>query len=269
VIGVTEHSGQDPDRASVADLSLASITREIREFWDEDAAGYDASPSHYPQRPHEQAAWAAALRRLLPEPPASVLDAGAGTGFLSLLLAGQGYEVTAMDLSPAMLAQLRSKASGRGLRIRTVETNAVTPPTGPFDAVIERHLLWTLPDPGAALAAWRAAAPTGRLVLVESSWGSASPSAAESIRAAGRKLARQIRGAEPGHHGHYSDRVQDALPHGQGLSAEEAVALVQSSPWGPARLERLRDIEWAVLDGRGLLDQLLGTSPRWAVVAGS
>lgn len=237
MIGVTEHSGQDPDGASVADLSLASITREIRAFWDEDAAGYDASPSHYPQRPHEQAAWAAALRRLLPEPPASVLDAGAGTGFLSLLLAGQGY--------------------------------AVTPPAGPFDAVIERHLLWTLPDPGAALAAWRAAAPVGRLVLVESSWGSASASAAETIRAAGRKLARQIRGAEPGHHGHYSDRVQGALPHGDGLSAGEAVALVQSSPWGPARLERLRDIEWAVLDGRGLLDQLLGTSPRWAVVAGS
>ena len=253
----------------MADLSLASITREIREFWDEDAAGYDASPSHYPQRPHEQAAWAAALRRLLPEPPASVLDAGAGTGFLSLLLAGQGYEVTAMDLSSAMLAQLRSKASSRGLQIRTVEANAVTPPPGPFDAVIERHLLWTLPDPGVALAAWRAAAPVGRLVLVESSWGSASPSAAESLRAAGRRLAQQVRGAEPGHHGHYSDRVKDALPHSHGLSAEEVVALVQSSPWGPARLERLRDIEWAVLDGRGLLDQLLGTSPRWAVVAGS
>jgi SAM-dependent methyltransferase len=266
---VTEQSGQDPGGASVADLSQASITREIREFWDEDAAGYDDSPSHYPQRPHEQAAWAAALRRLLPDPPATVLDAGAGTGFLSLLLAGQGYEVTAMDLSPAMLARLREKAAGHGLLVRTVEANATAPPAGPFDAVIERHLLWTLPDPGAALAAWRVAAPVGRLVLVESSWGSASASAAGSIRAAGRKLVRQIRGAEPGHHGHYSDRVQGALPHGHGLSTEEAVALVQSSPWGPARLERLRDIEWAVLDGRGLLDQLLGTSPRWAVVAGS
>jgi SAM-dependent methyltransferase len=269
VTGVTEHSEQDPDGASVAGLSLASVTREIREFWDEDAAGYDASPSHYPQRPQEQAAWAAGLRRLLPEPPASVLDAGAGTGFLSLLLAGQGYEVTAMDLSPAMLAQLRSKAADRGLSIRTVEANAVTPPAGPFDAVIERHLLWTLPDPGVALAAWRAVAPAGRLVLVESSWGSASTSPAESIRAAGRKLAQQVRGAEPGHHGHYSDRVQGALPHGLGLSAEAAVELVQSSPWGPARLERLRDIEWAILDGRGLLDQLLGTQARWAVVAGS
>ena len=45
---------------------------------------------------------------------------------------------------------------------------------GPFDAVVERHLLSTLLDPGAALAAWREAAPTGRLVLIEGTWGQTS-----------------------------------------------------------------------------------------------
>ena len=54
-----------------------------------------------------------------------------------------------------------------------------------------------------------------------------------------------------------------------GISPAEMVALVQASPWGQARLERLRDVEWAALDGRSLLDQLLGTHPRWAVTAGS
>lgn len=91
--------------------------------------------------------------------PARVLDAGAGTGFLSLLLAGQGYQVTAMDLSPGMLEVLRAKAAGLGLEVQAVQADAVSPPDGPFDAVVERHLLWTLPDPGAALAAWRKAAP--------------------------------------------------------------------------------------------------------------
>jgi hypothetical protein len=28
-------------------------------------------------------------------------------------------------------------------------------------------------------------------------------------------------------------------------------------------------VEWATLEGRSLLDQLLGTNPRWAVTAGS
>jgi SAM-dependent methyltransferase len=253
---------------AIADTRLAGVAGEIRDFWNEDAAVYDASPSHYPRRPQEQAAWAAALRRLLPAPPASVLDVGAGTGFLSLLLAGQGYDVTAVDLSPGMLARLRAKAAERGLSVETIESDALSTPVRPFDAVVERHLLWTLPDPAAALAAWRQSAPYGRLVLVEGSWGSAGPLTAESWRARARQLAARLRPPEPGHHGHYSDRVRSALPHGQGLSVEDAVALVQASPWGQARLERLRDVEWAVTEGRGLLDELLGTPPRWAVVAG-
>jgi SAM-dependent methyltransferase len=253
-----------------ADDTAAAITGEIREFWDEDAAVYDSSPEHYPRRPQEQAAWAGALRRLLPEPPAAVLDAGAGTGFLSLLLAGQGYRVTALDLSPQMLARLRAKAAERGLSIETVESDALNPPSGDFDAVVERHLLWTLPDPAKALAAWRRAAPQGRLVLVEGSWGGGTPATSmEGLRALARRVARQVRGHEPGHHGHYSEQVSRALPHDHGLSAREVVSLVQASPWGTPRLERLRDVEWAHVEGRGLLDDLLGTSPRWAVIAGS
>jgi SAM-dependent methyltransferase len=245
------------------------ISGEIRAFWDEDAAGYDASPSHYPQRPQEQAAWAAALRRLLPAPPAAVLDVGAGTGFLSLLLAGQGYDVTAVDLSPGMLGRLRAKAEERGLAIRVIEADALTPPPGDFDAVVERHLLWTLPDPGTALAAWHEVAPRGRLVLVEGTWGAADAVGLQRVRTQARRLVERVRPPQPDHHGHYSDRVQRALPHGHGLSTADAVALVQASPWGQARLERLRDVEWAITDGRGLLDELLGTHPRWAVVAGS
>jgi SAM-dependent methyltransferase len=266
---MTTHAERPSAHPDLAPLDEAgSVSDEIRAFWDEDAAVYDASTSHYPRRPQEQAAWAAELRRLLPAPPATVLDVGAGTGFLSLLLAGQGYDVTAVDLSPGMLGRLRTKATERGLTIRAVEADALNPPPGDFDAVVERHLLWTLPDPGAALAAWREVAPRGRLVLIEGTWGSAGWAGLERWRAEARRLVERVRAAEPGHHGHYSDRVQRALPHGHGLSTAEAVALVQASPWGQARLERLRDVEWAIIDGRGLLDELLGTHPRWAVIAG-
>jgi SAM-dependent methyltransferase len=244
------------------------VTAEIREFWDADAATYDSSPMHYPQRPQEQAAWAAALRRLLPPPPAAVLDVGAGTGFLSLLLAAQGYGVTAVDLSPGMLARLRAKAERRGLRVHTAEGDALHPPGGPFDAVVERHLLWTLPDPAAALSAWHAVAPDGRLVVVEGSWGAGGETGLAGVRARARLLAGQVRRPEPGHHDHYTARTRAALPHHRGLTPADAVTLVQASPWGTARIERLRDVEWAILDGRGWLDELLGTHARWAVVAG-
>jgi len=245
------------------------ITAEVREFWDADAAGYDNSPSHYPRRPQEQAAWASALRRLLPPPPASVLDMGAGTGFLSLLLAAQGYQVTAADLSPGMLARLRTKAADRHLNITCAETDALHPPEGSFDAVVERHLLWTLPDPGGALAAWHQAAPHGRLVAVEGSWHPQPGLSVEGLRAAGRQAAERIRRTDPDHHDHYSTRVTAALPYRDGLSTGEAVALIEAAGWGQARLERLRDVEWALTEGRGLLDEILGTHPRWAVVAGT
>ncbi len=106
-----------------------------------------------------------------------------------------------------------------------------------------------------------------RLVLLEGTWGKAAGT--DGLRAFARALAGRIRRAAPDHHGHYSDCVVQALPHARGLSPAEAVALVQASPWGPARVERLRDVEWAVLEGRGLVDQILGTHARWAVIAGS
>jgi len=248
-------------------MTTGSVSEEIQQFWDEDAAVYDDSPEHHPRRPHERAAWSATLRRLLPDPPARVLDAGAGTGFLSLLLAAQGYQVTAMDLSAGMLEKLRAKAARQGLDVEIVRADAASPPDGPFDAVVERHLLWTLPDPAAALAAWRQAVPAGRLVLVEGTWGETT--GIPAVQAEARRLARRFRGAEPGHHGHYTDRVVSALPHANGITPAEMVSLVEASPWGRARLERLRDVEWATLEGRSLLDQLLGTNPRWAVTAGS
>jgi SAM-dependent methyltransferase len=260
---------EDSDAAAEATPNArASATDDIRDFWDVDAATYDSSPSHYPQRPQEQAAWAATLRRLLPEPPAAVLDMGAGTGFLSLLLAAQGYRVTAADLSPGMLARLKAKAAGQGLDIKAVEADAMHPPTGSFDAVVERHLMWTLPDPAGALAAWHTAAPAGRLVLIEGTWSSRGTSAADQLRLRARALADLIHKPASHHHSHYTARMNAALPYRDGLTPDEAVTLVEASPWGRARIERLRDVEWAVTEGLGPLDNLLGTHPRWAVVAG-
>jgi SAM-dependent methyltransferase len=256
------------EKADTSGINEAGLRSELRGFWDEDAATYDQSSAHFPQRPQEQAAWAATLRRLLPAPPATVLDMGAGTGFISLLLAGQGYQVTAADFSPGMLARLRARAADRGLAITVAETDALHPPEGRFDAVVERHLIWTLPDPAAALAAWHAAAPDGRLVLIEGTWDGRRTAALEQLRARARLLADLIRRPAPHHPRRYTEKMNAALPFNGGLTPEDAVRLVEASPWGRARIERLRDIEWAVTEGLGRLDSLLGTHARWAVTAG-
>jgi SAM-dependent methyltransferase len=251
----------------------ADVTEDVRSFWDADAETYDESPDHYPQRPQVVAAWAAALRRMLPPAPVKVLDVGAGTGFLSLLLATQGYQVTAADLSPGMLERLSAKAAVRGLSIQVVEADAEHPPVDDFAVVVERHLLWTLPNPAKALTAWHAVATTGRLVVIEGTWGPRGASPAELIRQRARQLARMIQPVPPGHHGEYTERIKAALPYANGMTPDEVVTLVDASPWGRlgrARIERLRDVEWALAEGpgAGLLDSLIGAPPRWAVIAG-
>ena len=243
------------------------ISEQIGKIWDHDASHYD-SENHAPQRPQEIAAWRATLRRLLPDPPARILDVGAGTGFLSLMLADLGYRVTALDLSAEMLGILTTKAERRGLAIQTVHAEAASPPADvDFDAVIERHVIWTLPDPDTALAAWRKVAPDGRLVLLEGTWRATRGIAAFQTRA--RALADRIKRPEIHEHDNYPENVRQALPYPHGLLPAEAITMVESSPWGLARLERLLDIERAVTADRGLIAELLGTAAQWAVTAGS
>ena len=50
----------------------------------------------------------------LPPAPASVVDAGGGTGQLAVALAGRGYRVTVVDTSAAMLATCAQRAADAG-----------------------------------------------------------------------------------------------------------------------------------------------------------
>jgi SAM-dependent methyltransferase len=242
-----------------------AVLDDIQQFWDDDAATYDNAPGHRPRTAAERAAWTAALAGLLPPPPARVLDCGAGTGFLSLIAARLGHRVTAIDLSRQMLDRLAAAAAALGVTIETVQAPANQPPAGPFDAVMERHLVWTLPDPTASLEAWRAVAPNGRLVLVESLWGGADP--VESIRGQGRELLDRLLRRPPDHHGEYPAEVRAALPLGTGTHPSRLVEVVETAGWQAPQLHRLRDVEWATLLTQGPLERLLGTSPRFAVTA--
>jgi SAM-dependent methyltransferase len=255
-----------------ADPGSLRVLDEIRSFWDTDASTYDNSPGHHPQSPAVMAAWTAALKGLLPEGRARVLDMGAGPGFLSLIAARLGHEVTAVDLAPQMLEKLQMSARREGQSIDTVVSAADNPPKGPngrsddgFDAVMERHLLWTLPDPQAALESWRRAAPDGRLLLVESLWGRVDP--IEMLRGRTVDLLQKWRKQPPDHHSSYSDAVRSALPLGTGTPPSRLVEMVASAGWHVPRLERLRDVEWAERCELPLPDRLLGVSPRFAVVA--
>jgi SAM-dependent methyltransferase len=103
-----------------------------------------------------------------------VVDLGAGSGTGSLALARElpGSTVTAVDLSPQMLAHLRSRADAAGLgdRIRTVEADLDQPwpDLGPTDVIWAASSMHHMADPATALAsAFGALRPGGLLVIAE------------------------------------------------------------------------------------------------------
>jgi SAM-dependent methyltransferase len=239
------------------------VHERIREWWDVDAATYDETKSHAITDPVERAAWRQVLLDTLPEPRARVLDVGAGTGSLSLLAAELGHEVTALDLSSGMLRRAREKADAGGLadRMTFVVGSATEPPEGPFDAVMERHVLWTLPDPVAALRAWRKVA--SRLVLFEGIWGGWSADVRERIAGAIRFVLR----TPPDHHGPYPEEVLPHLPLLRQPTPRPLVDAVWEAGWRRVRIRRLRDVEWAARLHEPWPLGWIESLPRYALVA--
>ncbi|MBV8527651.1 MAG: methyltransferase domain-containing protein [Candidatus Dormibacteraeota bacterium] len=79
------------------------------------------------------------LRKLLPSPPATLLDAGSGPGLYATRLAVAGFDVTGIDVNPAAIRHARAEApkDTRGrLRFHRAELAALEPPPTPYDAAI-------------------------------------------------------------------------------------------------------------------------------------
>ena len=141
--------------------------------WDAQAAAFDDEPDHGLRDPSVREAWREQLRQWLPPGRTAVLDAGCGTGSLSLLVAETGHLVTGIDWSVAMLARARAKAEAAGLSIDFRIGDAAAPhfPPRSFDVVLCRHVLWALPEPVRVLQRWAGLlSPGGRLVLIEGYW---------------------------------------------------------------------------------------------------
>lgn len=153
-------------------------------MWDAEADAFDEDPDHGLRDPQVRQAWASLMVETLGPAPLRVADLGCGTGSLSLLLHELGHAVTGLDVSPRMLEKARQKA---GSAVMFIEGDAAWPdlPHGAFEVILYRHVLWTLPDPGAALARWaKLLAPGGTLCLIEGVWHTGSGLSADQVRAA-------------------------------------------------------------------------------------
>jgi ubiquinone/menaquinone biosynthesis C-methylase UbiE len=109
------------------------------------------------------------IERLGLEPGQRVLIAGAGTG-LDLPHLPDTIDITAVDVTPAMLARLRRRATalGRTVQIQTMDVRRLSFADASFDAVVLHLILAVMPEPLRGLReAARVVKPGGRVAVFD------------------------------------------------------------------------------------------------------
>ncbi len=104
-----------------------------------------------------------------------VLDVATGTGRIAVHLAKQGADVTALDLTPEMMAKAKAKARKAGVKIKFVEGSAFSLPfrDASFDKVVSirfLHLLDRKDEDKAVSEMIRVLKPGGILVIEYNNW---------------------------------------------------------------------------------------------------
>lgn len=139
-----------------SEINREELTNGRHRRWKECLAGEIAA--HFPGRSAET------IR---------ALDIGTGPGFFAILLAEFGCDVTAIDLTAAMLREAKNNAGEFADRIRFMEMNAeeLSFDDAQFDVIVSRNLTWDLPHPERAYAEWiRVMKPGGLLLNFDANW---------------------------------------------------------------------------------------------------
>ena len=139
-----------------SEINRNELSNEQKQSWKKYL--YDEISYHFPKRSPEE------LR---------VLDIGTGPGFLAILLCELGCNVTAIDLTPAMLSEAYKNAGAYADKICFLEMNAEATDfeNDCYDMVVSRNLTWNLPHPDQAYKEWiRILKPGGLLLNFDANW---------------------------------------------------------------------------------------------------
>ena len=139
-------------------------TAKVLRVWERSAPGYDKQIALF-----EKVWFGGGREWLTTRTQGRVLEVAIGTG-RNLPHYRPDVTVTGVELSPAMLAIARQRATNLGLKaeLRTGDAQALPFDDQSFDTVVCALSLCTIPDPAAAIADMRRVlVPGGRLLLLD------------------------------------------------------------------------------------------------------
>lgn len=155
------------------------VLQRVKNYWTEGSNTFGANMFSESEAAYDKI-WIEILKeKIALKDGGSVLDIGTGPGFFAINLALMGYQVTGIDLTPAMLDRAKKYAKQLNCEDKTkfLEMNAqsLAFEDSSFDVVITRNLTWTLPNVEAAYTEWkRVLKPGGRLINFDSDYGEVS-----------------------------------------------------------------------------------------------
>lgn len=159
-----------------------SIYSKSHAYWSGRAAEYSALHMAEYETP-DQTRFKTIIEQYLPRVNGAVraLDVGAGSGFLTLLLAQMNCEVTAIDFSQDMLDEAKKNASQQGfsnIEFFKMPAQSLDFSDNTFDIVVTRNVTWVLEDVASVYAEMmRVLKPGGVLINMDANYGKAFASA--------------------------------------------------------------------------------------------
>ncbi len=212
--------------------SNSHLKEDIRDYWSRRSKTFDLAFGHRIPPGPEFDAWADAIRARLGPEPCRVLELACGTGEVTRLLLYLGHDVTALDFSEAMLAVARGKHAGaKGLRFLLADAENPMEPDESYDAIVCRHLVWTLTTPERAFAEWfRMLKPGGMLLFFDGDW--AAPTRLGRLASSAIAVLDRFIGTDPHYDGAMSERhssIMARLPFGDGLTVERVLPLLEDA----------------------------------------
>jgi SAM-dependent methyltransferase len=258
------------------DDARGALKAQITAAWDQGAAGYDRLPRHGLLHDDERTAWRRLVAAILGDPAHAhvprreVLDVGTGTGTLALTAAELGHDVIGIDLSERMLLAARRRSIETGIAIDWRIGDAEDPPVPPasLDAVVSRHVAWTLADPVRAAGAWRDRLRPGGLVAVIDGFYPPDPALRRWLTAGAERL-RSIgsSGAVDGHA--YPPSVDAALPLLHQTSPTALASMLRSAGFERVTVRRLGEIDRIERAHQGPLERVADRWQRYLAVGRS
>lgn len=225
-------------------LTNHHLKEEIRDYWSNRAETFDRAFGHHIPEGPEFDAWAEAIRSHIGPEPRRVLELACGTGEVTKLLLALGHEVTALDFSETMLSVAKRKHSGQRVRFLLADAEHPMEPDETYDAIICRHLVWTLVEPETAFAQWhRMLKPGGQLLVFDGNW--AKPTAIGRLASGAIRIIDRLTDVDPHYDSAMSDRhahIMTQLPFSDGLTVERLVPLLAKAGFREFRVSSRRPI---------------------------